>query len=407
MARIAVIIIGAAIVLGTVGYIFFNIPLGRVSYSNLESKSAEVSSLNNIPQESQLKKIATTSPTPEVTHLLTPYAVRGIYFTSWAAGSASFRKSMFDLLSSTTLNSIVIDVKDYSGRVSFPVEDKQILALGAVQNRIPDIKELIKRLHKMGIYVIARVAVFQDPYLVKVKPEWAVHDKRTGGLWRDSGGAYWLDPSSKDVWKYVVAIARESYNIGFDEINFDYIRFPSDGAVSSAVYSKSASTTKASVIRDFFSYLHQELSGDLFSTSSIPISADLFGQTTTDLGDMGIGQYFENSLPYFDAVAPMVYPSHYINGFAGYDKPATHPYEIVKYALDTALNRSIAKNALSDIRPWLQAFDLGAVYTPTMVRDQIRATYDAGLNSWILWNAGSVYQKEAILTPVQKTKKVN
>lgn len=219
-------------------------------------------------------------------------------------------------------------------------------------------------------------------------------DKNTGKQWKDSGGAYWADPSNKEIWKYTVAIAKGAYKVGFDEINFDYVRFPSDGSVDSAMYpSKNASTSKAEILRQFFSYVHDEM-----SSTSIPTSVDIFGQVTSDKGDMGIGQLFENTLPYFDFICPMVYPSHYISGFLNFTKPAEHPYEVVKYEMDQAVARMVvASTSPSKMRPWLQAFDLGAIYTPDMVHAQMRATDDAGANGWLLWNAGSVYKRAFVM----------
>jgi hypothetical protein len=215
--------------------------------------------------------------------------------------------------------------------------------------------------------------------------------KANGTLWKDAGGAYWIDPDNESAWKYLAAIAKQGYGVGFDEINFDYVRFPSDGSVNAAVYGLPASTTKVQAITSFFSYLHDQL-----SSLGIPTSADIFGQVTSDLGDMGIGQHFEDALPYFDFVDPMVYPSHYIDGFDGYQNPAAHPYEIVDFAMDHAVARAIAASSTpSKIRPWLQGFDLGAVYTPNMLEAQIQATADAGLGSWLVWNAASVYTQYA------------
>jgi hypothetical protein len=295
------------------------------------------------------------------------------------------------------LNAVVIDIKDYSGRIGYIVvdprfDDPTIDAVGSAQDRIPNIEQFIALLHAKGIYVIGRIQSFEDPFVVKVHPKWAVKNIN-GTLWKDAGGAYWLDPNNKDAWNYLVAIAKQGYDVGFDEINFDYVRFPSDGSVKTAIYDMSTSTTKADVITSFFSYLHDQL-----SSLGIPISADIFGQVTSDPGDMGIGQHFEDVLPYFDFVDPMVYPSHYINGFDGYANPAEHPYEIVDFALNHAVNRSIvASSSPSKVRPWLQGFDLGAVYTPNMLKAQMQATADAGLDSWLVWNAGSVYTKYASL----------
>lgn len=347
--------------------------------------------------------ITTTTPsTPApfvVRHILTPNPVHAVYFTSWAAGTPSFQKQMFYLLEATgiQLNAVVIDIKDYSGRIGYVVDDPRyddlaIDEMGSAQDRIPDIEQFIASLHAKGVYVIGRIQSFEDPFAVIVHPEWAVKNGN-GMLWKDAGGAYWLDPDNQEAWDYLVAIAKQGYNVGFDEINFDYVRFPSDGSVKTTVYDMPATTTKAVVITNFFSYLHDQL-----SPLGIPISADIFGQVTSDTGDMGIGQHFEDVLPYFDFVDPMVYPSHYINGFDGYTNPAMHPYEIVSFALDHAVSRAVvASSTPSKVRPWLQGFDLGAVYTSNMLKAEMQATADAGLNSWLIWNAGSVYTQYANL----------
>ena len=330
-----------------------------------------------------------------VTHIKTPDPVRAVYFTSWAAGTPSFQRQLSALVgaSTTQLNAVVIDIKDYSGRVGFVVtdprfEDPVIDKIGSAQDRIPLIEQFIAGLHAKGIYVIGRIQSFEDPFATKANPKWAVK-KSDGTLWKDAGGAYWLDPNDHDAWDYIVAIAKQGYGVGFDEINFDYVRFPSDGSVNAAVYDMSTSTTKAQAITGFFSYLHDQL-----SPLGIPISADIFGQVTSDKGDMGIGQHFEDVLPYFDFVDPMVYPSHYIKGFDGYANPAEHPYEIVDFAMNHAVARTVAASSSpSKVRPWLQGFDLGAVYTPNMLKAEIQATADAGLGGWLIWNAASVYTR--------------
>ncbi len=375
------------------------LPLGTISYTN-DISAPEVEVVSDIATTTEIA----TSTVFVATHISAPTIVKGAYYTSWAAGTPSFQKQMFGLIEGTELNSLVIDVKDYSGRISFPMDDPEIIAVGSVQKRIVDVEGMIAKLHEKGIYVIGRVAVFQDPFIIKVHPDWAVHDKE-GNVWKDAGGSYWVDPDTEAMWKYTTAIAKGAYAVGFDEINFDYIRFPSDG-ISGAVFDISTTTTKALVLRNFFSYLHDEL-----SPLGIPISVDVFGQTTSDKGDMGIGQHFENALPYFDYIDPMVYPSHYISGFLTFTKPAEHPYAVVKYELDRAVARSIADSTIASttasssevlyspakIRPWLQAFDLGAIYTPAMVHTQMQATADAGAEGWLLWNAGSVYNREFVM----------
>ena len=331
-------------------------------------------------------------PSFKVTHIPTPAEVKGVYMTSWAAGNDKFRAHLFDLIDRTEVNTVVIDIKDYTGRVSIPLSDPGLIKIGSAEKRIPDAREFIARLHERGVYVIGRVSSFQDSYLVNVHPEWAVKDKQ-GNVWKDYKGVKWMDPGAKPVWDYLVSIGKEAYDIGFDEINFDYIRYPSDGEMSTIQYEWSADSSRLAVLKSFFLHLREQ-----FAETGIPLSIDLFGLTTTATGDLGIGQNLEDALSYFDYVCPMVYPSHFAKGFIGLAKPAQYPYEVVKFSMDRAATRAVAASSSPDkIRPWLQAFDLGAEYTPAMVRAQIQATEDAGLTGWILWNAGSVYDPEALM----------
>jgi hypothetical protein len=319
------------------------------------------------------------------------------------------RERVLRLVEETEINAIVIDIKDDTGKIAFAVTDPTLVQVGSAERRIRDISELIARLHAQGVYVIARVAVFQDPYLARARPELAIK-RADGSVWHDRKGLAWLDPGSHEVWEYIVAIGKEAHTVGFDEINFDYVRFPSDGNLADTVYPASEGRVKSEVMREFFAYLDEAFKGP-----GIPISADIFGQTTVDENDMGIGQLMEDVLPYFDYVCPMVYPSHYADGFIGIPNPAAKPYEVVKYSLDRAVERArkleqfggtatttkptiwIADCKLcKKFRPWLQDFDLGADYTAEMVRAQIKATNDAGVQSWLLWDPGNHYTRGAL-----------
>ena len=149
-------------------------------------------------------------------------------------------------------------------------------------------------------------------------------------------------------------------------------------------------------MHDFYLYLREHLTTD--AGTVIPISADLFGLTTSSNDDLGIGQVLVDALPYFDYVSPMVYPSHFSTGYLGLNKPAEHPYDVINFAMSTAVKRAIAASSSpAKLRPWLQAFDLGAIYTPALVRAQIKATIDVGLSSWLLWDAACTYDKAALL----------
>jgi hypothetical protein len=369
----------------------------------------------DLPQEEVLGEVSEVEKFVPI-YLPTPNSVRAVYMTSWVAGTPSLRTKIVELIEETELNSIVIDIKDDTGRVSFAVEDEYLNEIGTPEIRIPDIKEFIKSLNEKQIYVIGRISVFQDPHLIKVRPELAVkRDSDKTINWGDRKGIGWLDAGSHEAWDYVISIAREAHKVGFDELNFDYIRFPSDGNMRDIYYPFSEDKVladpefgKAIVLKNFFAYLDSQLN-DL----EIPISADLFGMTTTNKDDLNIGQVLENALPYFDYIAPMVYPSHYPKGFNGYQNVNQYPYEIVNFSMSEAVKRVgelkitlasttpdapyLSKLKPNQLRPWLQDNDYPVHYTPEMVRAQIDATYDAGLNSWMLWDAANTYTRAALL----------
>lgn len=338
---------------------------------------------------------ADTGATQTVTHIPTPTAVKAIYMSSWVAGTPSFRAKLVDIMDTTEINAVVIDIKDYTGRISYPVHTPSLIEFGSVEERIPDLVEFIKTLHDKDIYVIGRIAVFQDPYFITKHPEDAVKkgsDHRVN--WKDHKGIAWIDPGSPRAWDYIVSIGQDAYEAGFDELNFDYIRFPSDGNMKDIYYPHSEGKVKHEIMRSFFEHLRTAFNG----TGAI-ISADLFGMTATNTDDLGIGQVLEDALPNFDYIGPMVYPSHFPAGWNNFKSPAHKPYEVIKITMDAAVKRTEAMGLPRDkIRPWLQDFDLGASYTPEMVRAQINATYDAGLTSWMLWDAGNTYTKGALLS---------
>lgn len=347
-----------------------------------------------IPVLSDAEPSVPSLPVFKVTHLPTPTPVKALYLTSWVAGTARLRDRLIKLVDETELNAVVIDIKDYTGRIAFLTDDPVLNGSGAVEERIEDIKGLIRGLHEKNIYVIGRVSVFQDEYFVKQHPEFAVHRYSDGGVWKDRKGISWLEVGATTVWNYTVRIARAAHAVGFDEINFDYIRFPSDGDMKDISYEhfNPAVETRADTLKQFYAYLSQEL-----APLGLPISADLFGLVTTAEDDLGIGQVLVDAAPYFDYIAPMVYPSHFASGFLNFSNPAAYPYEVVKHSMLNASGRlSAASSTPAKLRPWLQDFDLGADYTAVMVRAQIQATYDAGLTSWMLWNPSNRYTEAAL-----------
>ena len=334
-----------------------------------------------------------------VTHLETPEPIKALYMTACVAGTPSWRESLKNLIETTELNSVVIDVKDYTGVVSFPNDFPKLNTnSGCI---VSDIREFVQILHEADIYVIGRISVFQDPSYTKLFPALAVKKKSDGGVWKDYKGLSFIDVGAQPYWDYIVELSEQSYALGFDELNYDYVRYPSDGNMQDTSYTWTVgTTTKPEMLRSFFEYLHDNL-----KHTGAKLSVDLFGMTTTVESDMNIGQILENALPYFDYVSPMVYPSHYPPKWNGFANPAEHPYEVIKIAMGSGVKREqawnvsngLATSTPSKLRPWLQDFNLGATYGPDKVQAQIKATHDVGLTSWMLWNAGNKYTKEALL----------
>jgi len=380
-------------------------------------------------------------------HIKTPEAVKALYMTSCVVSTPSFREKLVGIIDRTEVNSVVIDVKDYTGTLSFIPKRENLMPLWRDGRcGTSDMEDFIKELHERDVYVIARITVFQDPYYAVRHPDQAVQRKSDGSVWKDGKGLSFVDVSSKEAWDYTIQISQEAYEIGFDELNFDYVRFPSDGDMKDIYFPHTKDKNKADALEEFFVYLHSELE------KSIPeavTSVDLFGMTTTNYDDLGIGQIIEKALPYFDYIAPMVYPSHYPAGFNGWSDPNTVPGPLIKYVMDGAVRRTTADTTpiktigsekivckveetseedlegtemipaeevtplpeeclrslytkevydKNKIRPWLQDFSYGGIYDATAVRAQIQATYDSGLNSWMLWDPGNTYTEKALLS---------
>jgi hypothetical protein len=324
-----------------------------------------------------------------------PEIVKAIYMTSWTASKKDFIDRAIKLAKNTEINGLVIDIKDWSGYIAYDTAISEAEKYKAKSIRIKNIDSFIQKLKKQEIYLIARITVFQDPVLAQARPDLAIKSlSDPSSLWLDNTGLAWIDPAAKESWDYNIAIAEEALELGFDEINFDYIRFPSDGNLRNMNFPFwDKNVPKHLVIKEFFEYLRQEL-------PQAKLSADLFGLSTVNSDDLGIGQVIEDAFEYFDYVCPMVYPSHYAVGFLGYQNPAQYPYQIVKYSMESALKRLSASDNQSNpkLRPWLQDFSLGAVYDVEMVEDQIRAVYDAledDFNGFMLWNSSNIYTEQA------------
>ncbi len=337
----------------------------------------------------------------EMPHIKTPDFVKGIYITAHTAGIYRFNE-LLELVKNTELNTMVVDVQDSKGNLAFSPKTPGLSKLAQNSILIPNLENIIKKAHDSNIYLIARVVVFQNQTMVKTYPEWAVKN-RNGGLWKDYKGISWLDPACDKSWNINIKLAKELYERGFDEINFDYIRFPTDGNMGAAVYPCFQDKNKTEIMELFFKRLNTDLKG-------IPISADLFGQTCCNYDDINIGQKIAFTYGNVNAICQMMYPSHYFTNFAGFKNPADHPYEVVKYSLDRTFEKinerematsSAPKTGIersTKIRPWIQAFSLGAIYTPEMIRKQMQAIYDTpAAKGWLLWNASNIYSENIFI----------
>ena len=361
----------------------------------------------------QASAVATT-PADEVKVLLHPLEIRyvqqesvllpltatikGLYVNAWAFGSPKLWQ-LVRLADETEINAFVIDVKDDTGCLLYPSAVPTAEQIGAnTCVRAKDARARLDTLAAHGIYAIARIVVAKDPRLAERKTAWSVRDRTTGGLWRDRINIAWVDAYNDSVWIYSAQLAQEAARMGFREVQFDYVRFPDEPRerMATAIFpAHKPGVTQREAVRE-----HVALLKDRLRPLGVPVTFDIFGLTASvTTGDLGIGQVWEDFVRVADVVLPMVYPSHYYRGAFGYAWPNGQPYHIVHSALTDALQRSRPLPASAEIRPFLQAFTLGRRlprYTPFEIREQIRATEDLGITSWVLWNPRSVYQKGSL-----------
>jgi hypothetical protein len=403
-AALFMVAIGLLIVFGTASILPHTL---RISYDTAVPLTVE---------EPQYAAAVSVVVEAKEERLVTPKPLKAIYMTACVASNPAMRVKLVSLVEESELNAIVIDIKDATGVISFYDEALMPNLTFAGACRVRDLQEFIAELHASGIYVIGRLSVFQDPYYSALRPDLAIKRISDGGVWKDNKGLSFIDVGAREYWDYIVDIARASHELGFDEINFDYVRYPTDGNMRDINYnlqnsSNDISPSKADVLESFFAYIYENL-----KDTGMKTSVDLFGMTTTVETDMGIGQVLERALPYFDYISPMVYPSHYPAGWSGFQNPAAYPYEVIKISMSKAVEREKAWQVSqglvsytgdeeesqtiylsSKLRPWLQDFNLGATYDAEKVRAQIQATYDSGLTSWMLWSAGNKYTESALL----------
>lgn len=338
-----------------------------------------------------------------------PVKVRGIYISGLMAGNTDELYRILDSAAGTQINTVVIDLKDDEGRMTCRMDTPLVTEIDACRPYIKDIEGLISSLKERGLYVIARIVAFRDPYLAEKRPEWALATE-DGSLYRDRQGMAWANPYKKEVWDYLAEIGAAAAGLGFDEVQFDYIRFPTDGNVKSVVFCEDGEDIrqKTDVITEFVRYEYEQL-----APLGLFVSADVFGTIIgSDIDAETVGQIYTEMAKHLDYICPMIYPSHYGDGNFGIEHPDTEPYRTILAALEQS--REVLNEAQQTdreahqavVRPWLQDFTASylANYIPygdDEVAAQIQAVTDAGYDEWMLWSAanryhfGGVPEKEA------------
>ncbi|MFD1031191.1 putative glycoside hydrolase [Metaplanococcus flavidus] len=337
-----------------------------------------------------------------------PDAVRGIFVTAHSAGGARF-DSLIDLIGSTDLNAMVIDIKEDYGYLTYkPEEGSTLDEYGIGQNYIKDPRAMLERLEEEEIYPIARVVVFKDSALADARPELSFMDGNS--VWKNGRGESFVNPYMKEVWDYNVEIAIEAAKLGFKEIQFDYVRFPEgfENRAETLKYSKGeydgeeydGVQSRVDAVTDFVAYAREQL-----EPYDVEVSVDIFGYSATLPEAPGIGQNFSKISENVDVISSMIYPSHWTSYF-GIAKPDLEPYKLVdEYSkVENAKLAELENPPVS--RPWLQDFTASYLgsgnylrYGKAEVEAQIKALNDNGIDEFLLWNAGNTYTPGVDYTP--------
>lgn len=429
--------IGLMVCVGIVAILsYLSIPRADLAY---QKATAQTEAGERVVEENKEEPVVPPDTRPVVKHVPLPPQVKAIYMTSCVAGTPSFRERLLTLMRETEINSVIIDIKDYSGTISFAPENPAWQPAWAdARCGARDMRELIAQLHEEDIFVIGRITVFQDPFHAAEWPHLAVKKSDGVTVWKDGKGLSFIDVAATEYWDHIIELSVDSYNLGFDELNFDYVRYPSDGNMRDISFPHTDGGKwpgdKQANLEAFFDYLNTKLddptlfaqyrhenTGRLIPTPWT--SADLFGMTTTNYDDLSIGQVQERAAPYFDFIAPMVYPSHYPDNYLGLGDPNLVPYKIVYHAMSSGVKRMLATTTRMNgflhervgtstpavytkpaydgtrLRTWIQDFDYGGNYDVAEVRAQIQASYDAGVMSWMIWAPSNIYTKGALLAP--------
>ncbi|MEP6909300.1 MAG: putative glycoside hydrolase [Actinomycetota bacterium] len=313
-----------------------------------------------------------------------PVEVRGVHVTM---GLASLPGKFEEYVSIPGLNTIELDVKDENGKVGFLLPGWMMARKVGASQPYYSARTVARQAHAAGVYLIGRVVVFEDPTLTAARPDMAIRTT-SGSVWTNDAGLGWSNPYDKRVWNYVISIGKAAARAGFDEIQFDYVRFPSDGPIENAVFPHKAAEPQGWTIARFVQYASSRL-----RPLGVRVSVDVFGLSATH--DLGIGQVPGRLAKYVDAVYPMVYPSHYNSGEFNLPDPSATPGETVAFSLRDFRNAMLGRPAM--LIPWLEDFSLtSARRPPEEVRAQIEAARRYHAKGFLLWNPEGVYTEEVL-----------
>jgi len=315
--------------------------------------------------------------------------VRALYVNRYAAQSAARMRWMIAAADSTEINALVIDMKDEFG-LNFASKDPVVAKNAGRSGAVANIAAMVDTLHAHHIIAIARMVTFKDSVAARVNPQHTIR-KPDGTPWRDKKGLPWVNPYDREIWEYNIRVAEELSRAGFDEIQFDYIRFPEPyKSLPPQVFPGAGTTPKPALLAEFLKTACPRI-----RALGARCTADIFGLVTTVPGALEVGQEWEVLAPVTDVLLPMVYPSHYPHGSFGLPHPNAEPYRVVNIAISKAHQRNLRMGQLrpEHVRPWLQAFSLGSPkYGAHELSEQKRAVYDAGFDGWVLWSPGSHYE---------------
>lgn len=326
--------------------------------------------------------------------------VKGIYLTVYSASGARLDK-LIEMSKRTEINTFVIDVKDDNGNMLFATEAAEKHNPDA-NNKAPikDIKVLMQKLKDNNIYTIARIVSFKDPSYARKHPDKAIVYKSTNKPFTNSDGLIWVSAHDRDLWEYNLGVAKEAVAAGFNEIQFDYVRFPASngGKLDKLLdYRNETGESKPETIQNYLKEARKQL-----SPLGAYISADIYGLVGSVSDDMALGQYWEAVSNVVDYVSPMMYPSHYANGTYGLSIPDAYPYETIYHSTKDSVGRNKNIQTPATIRPWIQDYTASWVkgyirYGDKQVEQQIKALNDNGVKEYLLWNAGNTYSEGALL----------